>query len=84
MSDNLDLEQKQDTAQEADQPKVTILTIIGSLFASWFGVQTNKNRERDFTYGKASTFIYAGIIFLVMFVVFVIVLVKIVLHLATT
>jgi hypothetical protein len=51
--------------------KVTVLTIIGSLFAGWFGVQNNKNRERDFTHGKASTFIYAGIIFMVLFVLFV-------------
>ena len=48
--------------------KVTVFTIVGSLFAGWFGVQNNKNRERDFTHGKASTFIYAGIIFLVLFV----------------
>ncbi len=54
---------------EADKHgKVTVFTIIASLFAGWFGVQNNKNRERDFTHGKASTFIYAGIIFLVLFV----------------
>ncbi|MGB5396987.1 MAG: DUF2970 domain-containing protein [Gammaproteobacteria bacterium] len=54
---------------EADKhSKVTVFTIIASLFAGWFGVQNNKNRERDFTHGKASTFIYAGIIFLVLFV----------------
>ena len=33
--------------------KVTVFTIVGSLFAGWFGVQNNKNRERDFTHGKA-------------------------------
>ena len=51
--------------------KVTVLTLIGSLFAGWFGVQSNANRERDFTHGKASTFIYAGIIFAALFVLFV-------------
>ncbi len=47
---------------------VTLLTVIGSLFAGWFGVQSNANRERDFTHGKPSTFIYGGIIFAILFV----------------
>lgn len=52
-----------------DKPvKVTVFTLIGSLFAGWFGVQNSANRERDFTHGKASTFVYAGIIFAVLFV----------------
>jgi len=57
-------------APASDKPKnrVTLLTVIGSLFAGWFGVQSNANRERDFTYGKASTYIYGGIIFAVLFV----------------
>lgn len=63
--------------------KVTVLTIIGSLFAGWFGVQNNKNRERDFTHGKPSTFIYAGIIFAGLFVLFVWGIVQLVMKLAT-
>ena len=59
-------------SDQTEKPgKVTVFTIIGSLFAGWFGVQNNRNRERDFTHGKASTFIYAGIIFLVLFVLMV-------------
>ncbi len=50
---------------------VTLLTVIGSLFAGWFGVQSNANRERDFTHGKASTYIYGGIIFAILFVLMV-------------
>lgn len=49
-------------------PKITIFSVIGSLFAGWFGVQSDSNRQRDFTQGKASTFIYSGIIFTVLFV----------------
>jgi hypothetical protein len=63
-------------------PKVTIMTVIGSIFASWFGVQSHKNRERDFTHGKASTFIFAGIIFVILFIGFVIGIVQVVMHFA--
>jgi len=67
---------------EEKTPKVTVFTIIGSLFAGWVGVQNNKNRERDFTHGKFSTFIYAGIIFVVLFVLAVIGIVQLVLKLS--
>ena len=82
MSENLDSEQKSATKKEDGQPQVTILTIIGSILASWFGVQSNKNRERDFTHGKASTFIIAGIIFVFLFILFVIGIVQVVMHFA--
>ncbi|MFN2309803.1 MAG: DUF2970 domain-containing protein [Gammaproteobacteria bacterium] len=62
--------------------RVTLLTIIGSLYAGLFGVQSNKNRERDFTHGKLSTFIYAGIIFVVLFVIGVIGIVQLVMKFA--
>ncbi len=82
MSEQTDSEQKKGTSVNEDQPRVTILTVIGSIFASWFGVQSNKNRERDFTHGKASTFIFAGIIFVILFILFVIGIVQLVMHFA--
>lgn len=71
-------------SDSTDKPagKVTILTVIGSLFAGWFGVQSNANRERDFTHGKASTYIYGGIIFAILFVLMVWGIVQIVLSTA--
>jgi Na+-transporting methylmalonyl-CoA/oxaloacetate decarboxylase gamma subunit len=45
-------------------------------------VQSNKNRERDFTHGKASTFIFAGLAFVFLFILFVIGIVKVVMHFA--
>ena len=62
--------------------KVTLLNVVGSLFAGWFGVQSDANRERDFTYGTASTYIYGGIIFVILFVLAVWGIVQIVLSLA--
>jgi len=38
-------------------------TLLQSVFAAALGVQSSKNRERDFTAGKASHFIAAGILF---------------------
>jgi len=46
----------------------TLLQTAASVLSAAFGVQSSKNRERDFKYGKASTFIVAGIIFTVLLV----------------
>jgi hypothetical protein len=61
---------------------ITPLSFLGSLFAGWFGVQTEANRQRDFEHGKFSHFIIGGIIFAIMLVVFVIIIVQIVLKTA--
>lgn len=42
--------------------------VIQSVFAAALGVQSSKNRERDFTGGKASHFIVAGIVFTFLFI----------------
>ncbi len=42
--------------------------VIGSVFAAMFGVQSSKNRERDFKQGRVGVFIASGIIFAVLFV----------------
>lgn len=58
---------------------VTPLTIIGSLFAGWIGVQSKANRERDFEHGRFSHFIIGGVVFLIVFVLVVIGIVQLVL-----
>ena len=50
------------------QQKLSFLAVLQSTCASAFGVQTAKNRERDFKHGKATTFIIAGLIFVTLFV----------------
>jgi hypothetical protein len=62
--------------------KVSPFVLMGSIFASAFGVQTNKNRERDFQQGKFHHFVIGGIIFAVLFVLFIIGVVKIVMSTA--
>lgn len=45
-----------------------ILRVVQSTLAAAIGVQSKKNRERDFEEGNAGTFIVAGILFTVLFV----------------
>lgn len=46
----------------------SLIDTFKSVAAAFFGVQSNKNRERDFSRGKLSHFIVAGIIGVVIFV----------------
>ena len=62
--------------------KINFFSVLQSTVAAALGVQSEKNRQRDFSHGKASTFIIAGIIFLVVFVVAVYSVVQIVLSTA--
>lgn len=47
---------------------VTGLQVLQSTLAAALGVQSRKNRERDFEQGKASHFIFAGIVFTLVFI----------------
>ena len=46
----------------APQPSLTFLQMVSSIMASFFGVQSGKNRERDFAHGKALPFIAVGVL----------------------
>jgi len=49
-----------------------------SVASAFFGVQSNKNREKDFTQGKLSHFIIVGVISVIIFVSALIMLVSLV------
>ena len=53
--------------------------IVGSVLAAAFGVQSSKNRERDFSQGSYRHFVVAGFVFTVLFVFTLIVVVRVVL-----
>ena len=57
-----------DSTDQQPPPKPGLLQLVASVLAAAFGVQSRKNRERDFTQGKARAFIVAGIVFTVVFV----------------
>lgn len=48
--------------------KVGLWDVAKSVGAGFFGVQSAKNRERDFTHGKASHFIVIGLIATLLFI----------------
>lgn len=50
--------------------------VIKSVNASFFGVQSSANRERDFKHGKAHHFIIIGVVMTVVFVLAVVMAVK--------
>lgn len=55
--------------------------MLHSILAAAFGVQSGKNRARDFTYGKASHFIVMGTVFTLVFIAVLIGLVQLAMHL---
>ena len=56
------------TEIESKRHGIGILNTIKSTIAAACGVQTKSNRERDFEHAKPSTFIIAGIIFVIVFI----------------
>ena len=61
-------------------PAHTLWDTIKSVAASFFGVQSSKNRERDFKHGKAAHVIAVGLIATVLFVLAVVMAVRLALH----
>jgi uncharacterized protein (DUF983 family) len=60
----------------------TFWQMLHSVMAAAFGVQSGKNRARDFTHGKPSHFVILGIGFTVVFALMLFGIVKLVLMLA--
>ncbi len=64
-----------------DKP-LSFREVLQSVLAAAFGVQSGKNRARDFSRGKPSHFIALGLMFTALFVVVLYALVQLVLYLA--
>ena len=56
-----------DNPQQQQKPP-GLRALLQSVLAAALGVQSSKNRERDFTDGRASHFIVAGIVFTFIFI----------------
>lgn len=65
---------QQEDRQEMRQ--VNTLTVLGSVFRAWFGVQSEENRRRDFASNNPTPFIVAGIIFVLVMIAGVIIAVN--------
>jgi hypothetical protein len=57
-----------DKENEQEQRTLNMLQVVGSVLAAGFGVQSSRNRERDFKEGRFATFVVAGILFTALFV----------------
>ncbi|MGR9086713.1 MAG: DUF2970 domain-containing protein [Gammaproteobacteria bacterium] len=49
--------------------KPTIVEVVRSVISAAFGVQSDKNRLKDFEQGSLPVYIIAGLIFTVLFVI---------------
>ncbi|HET8710741.1 MAG TPA: DUF2970 domain-containing protein [Spongiibacteraceae bacterium] len=52
----------QSAPSKEQQQSLTFLQMVGSICASFFGVQSSKNRERDFQMGKPLAFFLVGVL----------------------
>ncbi len=68
------------TDQDKEGKKPSILQIILSVLSAAIGIQSNKNRERDFEGGSLKTYIITGIVFVIIFVTTLISIVSVVLE----
>ena len=63
--------QKKSDYHNKNTLKPNFWTIVLSILAAFIGVQSDKNRARDFKHGNIYNFIIAGIIFTIIFIIFV-------------
>ena len=60
----------------------TTWQVFKSVLASFFGVQNEAMRQRDFTHGKPGQFVFIGLAITVLFIAMVYIAVKVVLYFA--
>ncbi|MCY1379216.1 hypothetical protein D9M69_669140 [compost metagenome] len=65
-----------------DNKPLTLWEMLQSVLAAALGVQSGKNRSRDFSRGKPSHFVILGVLFTAIFVLVIFSVVKLVLHFA--
>ncbi|MDJ0882055.1 MAG: DUF2970 domain-containing protein [Gammaproteobacteria bacterium] len=73
-----------DQEKKPAQESMTFGALLLSVLAAFFGVQSNANRERDFSKGKLSHFIVIGLLLALVFILIVVGVVSLVMHLAGT
>jgi hypothetical protein len=72
-----------DSPQHPEDPKPpTFWQMLHSVMAAAFGVQSHKNRARDFTHGKPSHFVILGVAFTAIFALALLGIVQLALYFA--
>jgi len=59
---------EQNAPKDGAEESFSIKNVIGSVAAAFLGVQSNKNRKKDFTKGKFSHFVIVGLIGVMLFI----------------
>ncbi|MEO0436168.1 MAG: DUF2970 domain-containing protein [Pseudomonadota bacterium] len=54
--------------KKPENQTLRVSQLVGSALAAALGVQSSKNRERDFKQGRAATFIAVGLLFTLLFI----------------
>lgn len=75
----MNTEQREQEPGSEQPERLNLLQVISSVFAAGLGVQSSKNRQRDFKQGRLGVFIAAGIIFTLLFIGVVFTVVQLVL-----
>ncbi len=65
-----------------DDEKLSFGALMMSVLSAFLGVQSNANRERDFSKGKISHFIIIGLMFGLIFILVIVGVVNLVMSLA--
>lgn len=66
-------------SEPAPEKKPNIIQVIASVLASLFGVQSARNRERDFTKGDPKDFIGVYVALVLLFIIGMVIVVNMVL-----
>ncbi len=64
--------------------RMSLLQVAQSVLAAFFGVQSERNRQRDFERGSGRAFLIAGLIGTVLFILGLLLVVKLVIGAATS
>ena len=65
---DVDLEAQDGSDEPTSTGPLNPLQVISSVLAAGLGVQSSRNRERDFAQGRAGTFIVAGLVATALFI----------------
>jgi len=68
------------TVQSEKNPRPTVLQMAASVASAALGVQSTRNRERDFRKGSPARFVIMGIIGTALFVLTIVTVVRLVLR----
>ena len=73
-------EEDQTPSNKDNHKKPNLIEVSRSVLAAFFGVQSSKNKERDFKHGSHRTFIIMGIVFTLVFIISIFSIVQFVIH----